>query len=243
MTSPKRKNVDWQNPHITERNKLPGHVRVLPHASLEAALEGTLDSRYVELLNGTWKFNYLSKPSAAPEGFFLPENDTAEWDDISVPGNWTMQGYDRPIYTNVQMPFDPNPPFVPDENPTGLYQRTFQVPEAWLDRRTIICFGGVELAFYLWVNGEPVGYSQGSRLPAEFDLSAYVRAGENTLTAMVIRWSDGSYLEDQDHWWMAGIYRDVTLYSLPKTHIFDFFARTELDGTFRDAAAHRDCAN
>ena len=122
-----------------------------------------------------------------------------------------------------------------DDNPTGVYQHTFDLPAAWADQQTIIHFGGVESAFYLWVNGQPVGYSQGTRLPAEFNLTPYVQAGENVLTAVVIRWSDGSFVEDQDHWWMAGIYRDVTLYALPHVHIDDFFAQTTLDDNYQDA--------
>jgi len=142
----------------------------------------------------------------------------------------------EPIYTNVKMPIPADPPHVPqDDNPTGVYRRTFTIPDDWTDRQVFVCFDGVESAFYVWVNGLPVGYSQGSRLPAEFDLTSYLHPGENSLTALVIRWSDGSYLEDQDHWWMAGIYRDVTLYATPKVHMFDFFARTELDADYGDA--------
>ncbi|MDX1523555.1 MAG: glycoside hydrolase family 2 TIM barrel-domain containing protein, partial [Anaerolineae bacterium] len=140
------------------------------------------------------------------------------------------------IYTNVRMPFLSDPPHVPQEdNPTGLYQHTFTIPDTWADRRIFLTFDGVESAFYLWVNGQPVGYSQGSRLPAEFEVTPYCQPGENTLAAMVIRWSDGSYLEDQDHWWMAGIYRDVSLSARPRLHIFDIFARTDLDADYRDA--------
>jgi beta-galactosidase len=144
-----------------------------------------------------------------------------------------LQGYDKPIYTNVQMPIPNTPPFVPKEdNPTGLYRQTFTIPEGWNGRQIFICFDGVESAFYLWVNGQAVGYSQDSRLPAEFDLTDYVQAGENELRAMVIRWSDGSFVEDQDHWRMGGIHRDVYLYAKPTVHIFDFFARPELDSDF-----------
>ncbi len=235
MTIPSPRNTDWQNPHVIGINKLPGHVRVTPYASLEAALAGGPHTPYTRTLNGDWKFHLLPRPEAVPKDFPQPAFDDRAWDDLPVPSNWTMHGYDKPIYTNIQMPFAPNPPFVPADNPTGLYRRTFTLPESWQTRRTILCFEGVESAFYLWVNGQPVGYSQGSRLPAEFDLTPYLCPGENTLAVMVIRWSDGSYLEDQDHWWMAGIYRDVYLYSLPHTHIFDFHARAELGDAYRDA--------
>jgi beta-galactosidase len=170
-----------------------------------------------------------------PDDFHSTVFDTSAWDEVQVPGNWMMQGYDKPIYTNVQMPIPNTPPFVPKEdNPTGLYQHTFAIPEDWNGRQIFIWFEGVESAFYLWVNGQAVGYSQDSRLPAEFDLTEYVQVGENELRAMVIRWSDGSFVEDQDHWRMGGIHRDVYLYATPKVHIFDFFARPELDNDFVD---------
>jgi beta-galactosidase/beta-glucuronidase len=147
-----------------------------------------------------------------------------------------MQGFDKPIYTNVQMPIPNTPPYVPkDDNPTGLYRRLFQVPEGWEGRKIILSFGGVESAFYLWINGHKVGYSQGSRLPAEFDITEYLQNGDNLIAAEVIRWSDGSFLEDQDHWRMAGIYRDVILFSLPEIHVWDVYAKPILDGFYKNA--------
>lgn len=228
---------DWENPEVVGINKLPGHVPALPYPDEATALAGQREgSPYFQLLNGTWKFHYAANPLAAPENFHQLDYNTANWDNIDVPGHWMLQGYDKPIYTNVRMPFPPDPPHVPQEdNPTGLYQRNFVIPAAWQGRQIFVCFDGVESAFYLWVNGQPVGYSQGSRLPAEFDLTPYVQVGDNTMMAMVIRWSDGSYLEDQDHWWLAGIYRDVYLYATPKADIFDFFAWTDLDDDFQDA--------
>ena len=188
------------------------------------------ESPYYRSLNGQWRFSYVKNPDSVPNSFYRDDHDLDDWDEIEVPGNWTMQGYDKPIYTNVKMPIPTAPPFVPQEdNPTGLYQRTFNIPEDWHERQIFVSFDGVESAFYLWVNGQKVGYSQGSRLPAEFDLTPYLRPGENSMVVMVIRWSDGSYLEDQDHWWMAGIYRDVYLYATPKVHISDVFVHTELD--------------
>lgn len=221
---------DWENPEVVGINKLPGHSNTVPFDSVAAALAGDrAASPFYRLLNGRFQFHLFPNPDAVPDDVFTNGFQT-EWADINVPGNWTTQGFDKPIYTNVQMPIPNTPPFVPkDDNPTGVYRRTFTVPESWAERQVIIHFGGVESAFYLWVNGTAVGYSQGSRLPAEFDLTPYVQVGENQLTAVVIRWSDGSYLEDQDHWWMAGIYRDVYLYAPPKAHIFDYFARPELE--------------
>ena len=237
-------NHDWENPQVVGINKLPAHAPLIPYPDEHAALSGNREqSLYFQLLtgpecdqgDGRWKFKLVDNPQAAPDNFFAPNFDSSAWDDLPVPGNWMMHGYDKPIYTNVKMPFAPNPPYVPADNPTGLYRHTFTIPADWANRQIFISFDGVESAFYLWVNGQKVGYSQGSRLPAEFDLTPYVRPGENTLAAMVIRWSDGSYLEDQDHWWMAGIYRDVYLYSTPQTHMVDLFARTELDADYRDA--------
>jgi beta-galactosidase/beta-glucuronidase len=202
-----------------------------------SALHGRREqSPYFQNLNGDWQFHYVANPDAVPAAFYANDLHSLSWDPIRVPGNWTMQGYDKPIYTNVKMPIPPDPPWVPqDDNPTGLYRQTFTVPDIWQERQVFICFEGVESAFYLWVNGRFVGYSQGSRTPAEFDLTSFVQPGENQLAAMVIRWSDGSYLEDQDHWWMAGIYRDVYLYSLPQVSIHNYFVHTKLDENYRDA--------
>ncbi|MEM7344408.1 MAG: glycoside hydrolase family 2 TIM barrel-domain containing protein, partial [Chloroflexota bacterium] len=229
-------NNDWENPQMIGMNKLPGHTPLIPYSDeAQAFTDDRHSASYAQTLNGDWSFHYVSDPQSVPNDFYEGRFDQLGSETINVPGNWTMQGYDKPIYTNVQMPFTPNPPYVPEENPTGLYWRTFTLPNSWENRRVVVCFNGVESAFYLWVNGQPVGYSQGSRLPAEFDLTDYVQSGENQISAMVIRWSDGSYLEDQDHWWMAGIYRDVYLYAPPALQIFDIFARTELDATYHDA--------
>jgi beta-galactosidase len=227
---------DWENPQVVGINKVAGHVEAVPYASVEAAKAGEREkSPYFQLLNGAWQFQFAPTPRSVPDDFHSTVFDTSAWDEVQVPGNWMMQGYDKPIYTNVQMPIPNTPPFVPKEdNPTGLYQHTFAIPEDWNGRQIFICFEGVESAFYLWVNGQAVGYSQDSRLPAEFDLTEYVQVGENELRAMVIRWSDGSFVEDQDHWRMGGIHRDVYLYATPKVHIFDFFARPELDNDFVD---------
>ncbi|MFO7679365.1 MAG: glycoside hydrolase family 2 TIM barrel-domain containing protein, partial [Chloroflexota bacterium] len=179
------------------------------------------------------QFRYFDRPELAFAA--LKNGDHQEWDTIEVPGNWTMQGYDKPIYTNKQLPIPNTPPFVPEDNPTGLYQLDFEIPQSWGERETMLCFEGVESAFYVVVNGRFCGYSQDSRTPAEFDITEFIQPGTNRLHALVIRWSDGSYLEDQDHWWMAGIYRNAALYSLPKVHLCDIFATTTFDENFEDA--------
>jgi beta-galactosidase/beta-glucuronidase len=228
---------DWENPQVVAINKLSGHAATIPYPDLPTALRGEQGaSPYYQSLNGRWKFIYATNPEAAPVDMDTGQVGANDWAEIEVPGNWNMQGYDRSIYTNVQMPFSADPPRVPlEDNPSGIYQRRFTIPTDWVKRQVFVCFDGVESAFFLWVNGQPVGYSQGSRLPAEFDLTEYIHPGENSLTALVIRWSDGSYLEDQDHWWMAGIYRDVYLYATPKVHIFDFFAQPKFEPDSDDA--------
>jgi beta-galactosidase len=228
---------DWENPQVVGINKLPAHAPLLSFDDETTALNGKREeSPYYQTLNGDWKFGVMANPDVVPADFGQAGFDFSAWNSIEVPSNWTMQGYDKPIYTNVIMPIFTEPPTVPkDDNPTGLYARTFDLPKDWDGKRIILCFDGVESAFYVWVNGVKVGYSQGSRLPAEFDVTQFVQSGENTVCAMVIRWSDGTFIEDQDHWWMAGIYRDVYIYAEPKVHISDVFARADLDDDYRDA--------
>ena len=229
---------DWENPQVVGRNKAPAHATLVPYQDAATALRGDRDaSAFFRLLNGDWAFAWSPNPAAAPDGFYADDFDAGGWDTIPVPSNWQLQGYGTPMYTNVQYPFPPdNMPEVPkDDNPVGCYRTTFTVPAGWAGRRVFIVFDGVDSAFYLWVNGKEVGYSQDSRLPAEFDLTPYLRPGENTLAVRVYRWSDGSYLEDQDFWRLSGIYRDVYLYAAPAVHLRDVWVRTELDADYRDA--------
>ncbi|RMF03996.1 MAG: glycoside hydrolase family 2, partial [Chloroflexi bacterium] len=170
---------DWENPQITGINKLPGHAPLVPYATEADALARDPErSPWRLVLNGDWKFSLVGSPHAAPANFFAPDFDDSGWDSLPVPSNWMLHGHDKPIYTNVKMPFPPNPPFVPADNPTGLYRHSFTIPPEWADRQIFISFEGVESAFYLWVNGQKVGYSQGSRLPAEFDLTGLLRPGQ-----------------------------------------------------------------
>ncbi|MCP4725952.1 MAG: DUF4981 domain-containing protein, partial [bacterium] len=203
----------------------------------EAALSAdNVSSVYSMSMNGSWKFNWVKKPADRPLDFYKTDYDVSGWDEISVPGNWQMSGYGIPIYSNVRYPFPADPPHIPhDNNPVGSYRTEFDVPQDWDGRRIFLHFDGVESAFYLWINGEKVGYSQGSRTPAEFDITSYIRNGKNILAAEVYRWSDGSYLEDQDFWRLSGIFRDVYMYSTPLVHIRDFFVETDLDDNYRDA--------
>jgi beta-galactosidase len=221
----------WQTPEITQINRLP--VCSCPVPLADTADNWTCDrqaSPWVKDLNGQWKFQLLERPGEVDESSLGVDFEDADWDDITVPANWTMMGYwDKPIYTNVQMPFENTPPIVPADNPTGVYRTTFEVPETWQGRRVVIHFAGVESYYELFLNGQLIGMAKDSRLPSEFDLTAAICDGANTLAVKVLRWSDSSYIEDQDDWWQAGIYRDVYLYSTSNGYIEDVFAHGDLD--------------
>ena len=229
---------DWATPQVVERNKEPAHATLIPFADTLSALHGDrAASPYRQSLNGLWKFHLAPNPAGAPKYFFKPEFDVSLWDEVQVPGNWQLQGYDIPRYTNVQYPFpiDDKNTVPADDNPTGSYRYTFTLPDAWARRQIFIHFEGVDSAFHLWVNGQSVGYSQGSRLPAEFQLTPYLKPGENVMAVQVYRWSDGSYLEDQDFWRLSGIFRHVYLWAAPPVHIRDFWVQTALDADYHDA--------
>ena len=224
---------DWENPGVTQLNRLAAHP---PFASWRNSEEARTvrPSPQLRSLNGEWQFVWFPAPEAVPESWL--ECDLPDADTVIVPSNWQMHGYDAPIYTNVTYPITVNPPFVPTENPTGCYSLTFNINESWLQEgQTRIIFDGVNSAFHLWCNGRWVGYGQDSRLPSEFDLSAFLRAGKNRLAVMVLRWSDGSYLEDQDMWRMSGIFRDVSLLHKPTTQISDFHVATRFNDDFSRA--------
>ncbi|MDY2628844.1 MAG: glycoside hydrolase family 2 TIM barrel-domain containing protein [Lachnospiraceae bacterium] len=191
------------------------------------------DSASVISLNGEWKFKYLEAPELSPDGFY-EKGAGSSWDTIDVPSVWQLRGYDHMHYTDVLYLFPMNPPFVPTENPTGIYKRCFSLDAEWLKEDTILKFHGVDSAYDVWVNGSYVGYSKVSRLPAEFDITGFVAEGENDITVRVYKWSDGTYLEDQDMWWLSGIYRDVELIREPKNGILDCRVNAGLDDTFRN---------
>ena len=231
---------DWQDPTVVGRNRQPAHATLVPYATVEQALEGSREaSPFYRSLNGEWRFHWVEKPADRPVGFHGADFDDSGWKTIPVPSNWQLHGYGRPIYLNVPYPFapeNPDPPRIPDSyNPVGSYRTTFDLPAQWAGRRVFLHFAGVKSAFYVWVNGEAVGYSQDSMTAAEFDVTPFLRAGPNLLAAEVYRWSDGSYLEDQDTWRLSGIYRDVFLFATPTVHIADFGVRTDLDEDYEDA--------
>lgn len=210
---------DWENPGVTQLNRLEAHPPFCSWRSADDARDGK-ESKQVRSLNGEWKFCWFNAPESVPEAWRT--GDLTDADTIAVPSNWQMLGYDAPVYTNVTYPIPVNPPFVPTDNPTGCYSLTFNVDAAWLSEgQTRIIFDGVNSAFHLWCNGRWVGYGQDSRLPSEFDLGSFLQPGENRLAVMVLRWSDGTYLEDQDMWRMSGIFRDVSLLHKPASHISD----------------------
>lgn len=230
---------DWQNPELTGRNRERGHTVTVSYPDEASALAGGREcSPFFVSLNGAWRFHLAPNPKAVPAGFQGPDLDDSTWDEITVPGNWQLQGYDRPIYCNVQYPFptDGYPRVPEDDNPTGCYRRVFQVPSAWAEREVFLVFEGVNSAFHVWINGQEVGYSTDSRLRAEFNVSGYLRPGDNTLAVQVYRWSAGSWLEDQDFWRLSGIYRDVYLYAVPKVYLWDLAVETRFDTEYRDAA-------
>ncbi|MHC4603480.1 MAG: beta-galactosidase, LacZ type [Planctomycetota bacterium] len=228
---------DWENPEVVGINKEPGHCTLIPYPDIRMALNADRRaSRFYKSLNSNWKFHWVRKPADRPVDFYKPEYDVSHWYEMPVPSNWQMHGYGIPIYLNVPYPFPPNPPYIPhDYNPVGSYRRRFIIGDEWKDRQIFLHFDGVKSAFYVWVNGRKVGYSQDSMTPAEFNITQYLQAGENILAVEVYRWSDGSYLEDQDMWRLSGIYRNVYLFAIPQVHIRDFFVQTDLDDHYTDA--------
>lgn len=224
---------EWENPGITQRNRLPAHPPFSSWRSLEAARDDRpSDSR--QSLNGQWNFSYFSQPEQVPDQWLRQDLPDARL--MTVPSNWQMAGYDAPIYTNVQYPIPVTPPKVPLENPTGCYSLRFECRPEWLESgQTRIQFEGVNSAFYLWCNGHFVGYSQDSRLAADFDLTDVLTDGENRLAVLVLRWSDGSYLEDQDMWRMSGLFRDVALLHKPAIRLTDVQIQTHLSAEYHSA--------
>ena len=231
---------DWENPQVIGRNKEPARWTALPYADADQARQGTREaSPYYQSLNGQWTFHWTKRPADRPKHFHQKDFDDRDWDTIAVPSNWQMHGYGTPIYSNITYPFPKNPPFIAhDNNPVGSYRTTFTLPATWKGRRVILHFAGVESACYVWINGHRVGYSQGSRTPAEFDITDYVTAASNLLAVEVYRWCDGSYLEDQDFWRLSGIFRDVFLYSTTQVHVRDVWVRAAAAETLAEGPVH-----
>lgn len=232
---------EWDaTPKVFGVNVLAPHVTSMPYSTLEEAKAGKRRaSEWYQSLAGTWKFFHVEKPASRNNIFFQDTYDVSGWKDIAVPGSWQVQGYDRPIYTNVTYPWagsdNISPPAVPKNfNPVGHYRREFTVPEGWAGKRIRLHFEGVESAYYVWVNGQSVGYSENSFTDHEFDITDKLRAGKNNISVQVFRWCDGSWMEDQDFIRLSGIHRDVYLYATPKTHIQDFQINADLASNYKD---------
>lgn len=226
----------WENHQIDGINRMPARAHFLTFPSKEKAFLN--NNRYTHAfknLNGVWKFMFLDAPEYSPEGFFNSDFDVTKMDDITVPGNWQLQGYGKMHYSDLWYNFPINPPYVPTENPTGIYKRTFFVEESYRDKKIIIRFCGVDSAYHLWINGKEVGYSKVARNESEFDITDIIRVGEeNDVTVRVYQWSDGTYLEDQDMWWESGIFRDVELIGVPKDGINDYKVIADLDDEYKN---------
>lgn len=225
----------WNDVSVCQVNKVAPRTNVIPYQD-ENGINNLeyRQSPYYQCINGNWKFHWVEKPADKPQGFYAEGYDVSSWNTIPVPANWEINGYGIPVYINQQNEFPSNQPYAPTEyNPVGCYVHNFNVPAEWNGRNVYINFGAVKSAFYLWINGKFVGYSEDSKTPAEFDITPYLnKSGENTLAVEAYRFSDGSYLECQDYWRLSGITRDVILYSKPKTNVYDFFVKAGLDDKY-----------
>ncbi len=224
----------WEQPEIYAINKLPARASLVPYTATDKALQHA-DSELVMSLDGEWQFFWTQSPDNAPAEFWAKEYDASDWGSMPVPGNWELNGYGYPIYTNVNYPHPKNPPYIPhDDNPTGCYRHTFTLPEEWDSRRTILHFESGLAAMHIWVNGQEVGYSEGTKTAVEFDITPYVAKGENVIAIKGYRWADGSYLEDQDFWRLSGFDRSIKLYSVDKARIADLHVVADLDKSYKN---------
>ncbi|MBQ0006052.1 MAG: beta-galactosidase, partial [Alistipes sp.] len=235
---------ELENPAVNSINRMPARAYSMPLADVKAALTDALEPEtpYVKSLNGNWKISWCGDPALREMDFWKTDYDDSVWEIIDVPSCVELRGFGSPGYTNVRYPHAKMQPFIRDVvtqnndyNPVSSYRTTFTVPENWKGRDVIIRFDGVYSAYYLWINGHKVGYAEDSKLPSEFDITPYIKNGENLLAVEVYRWCDGSYLEDQDMFRFSGIYRDVTLIGMPHKRIEDFYVRTEISDDRKNA--------
>lgn len=244
---------EWENETIFAINKEPGHVTYIPFPTVESLKSDksfdkpweTPESALYQSLNGNWKFHWAKQPSERPVNFYKPAYDVSSWKEIQVPSNWEMHGYGTPIYTNIAYPFKNDPPFIQPQkgyttetepNAVGSYRREFEIPAGWTDKQVFLHFDGVYSGFYVWVNGKKVGYSQGANNVSEFDITDFITGGENNIAVEVYRWTDGSYLEDQDMFRLSGIHRPVYIYATPKLHVRDYWLQSEFKNDDYSAA-------
>lgn len=234
MTFEEKTPHDWENPEVFEINKEAPRASYIPFISKEKAMEDEkFNSSLLQSLNGTWKFHLAQNPYERPAFFFKEDFCVKKWDNIKVPANWELEGFDIPIYTNVKYPHEKTPPTIQKHyNPVGSYKRTFTIPTDWNEKEVFIHFGAVSSAMYIWVNGEQVGYSEDSKTPAEFNITQFLKKGENQLAVEVYRWSDASYMEDQDFWRLSGMTRDVYLMARTPQHLRDYTVTSSLDDNY-----------
>ncbi|PKQ64280.1 hypothetical protein BZG02_05530 [Labilibaculum filiforme] len=235
LSQAQEKKKDWENEAVFGINKMQARATSYSYKNTDDALTGNRNKSAMQLLNGMWKFHYSDQVEARPTNFYKSEFDASNWDEIAVPSNWELKGYGKPVYVNSDFKVDLKPPHYPWENEVGSYITTFEWNPNWENQQVILHFGGVTSAFYIWVNGKKVGYSEDSCLPAEFDITNYLTKGNNSLAVEVYRWSTGSFLEDQDHWRLSGIHREVMILTQPKVAINDFFVRTKFDSNLENA--------
>ena len=230
-------NREWEDLSVFTINTEKPHATFYPFSNEKLLIENDLsENTLYSSLNGKWNFKLYRNIDSVPPNFYLKKSNVKKWKTIPVPSNWQFHTDDFPVYTNIIYPYEINPPFMPDDyNPVGIYHRKFRIKKEWGDKEIFIHFGAVNSAFYIWINGEKVGYSEGSKTPAEFNISKYIKKGNNTIFLQVIRWSDGTYLEDQDFWRLSGIERDVFLYAQPKVAIRDFFVKTNLSDDLKSS--------
>lgn len=232
----------WENPKLVNEGVEKPRATFVPYQGRAQAVDGNkFNTPFVHSLNGTWRFKFSAKPSERPTDFFKPNYNDDHWSPIDVPSNWEMQGFGVPVYTNVPYIFPKNPPFLDNEDlPVGSYRTSFRIPEGWNNREIILHFESIAGAATVWINGEKIGYSKASKTATEFDITRYLKPGENQMAVEVFKWSDASYLEDQDFWRLAGIERDVYLIARPKVSIEDFFAVGDLDKSYKNGIFNMD---
>lgn len=226
---------DWENPALVNVNQEKPHASFVPYATeLQAMQDDASASPFYQSLNGTWKFSYAPRQDLRIKDFYRTDLDDSRWSSIPVPSNWELRGFGTPIYTNIKYVFPAKPPLVGNEVPVGTYRKQFSVPEDWDGREVFLQFGSISGCAFIYLNGQKVGMSKVSKSAAEFNITRYLKKGENQLAVQVFRWHDGSYLEDQDFWRLSGIERDVCIYSLPKLSIWDFFVKSDLDSKYQN---------
>lgn len=232
----------WENPKLVNEGVEKPRATFVPYEGKVQAMTGEkFNTPFVHSLDGTWRFKFSAKPSERPMDFYKPDYVDDHWHNIAVPSNWELQGFGIPVYTNVPYIFPHNPPFLDNEDlPIGSYRTTFEVPEGWDNREIILHFESIAGAATVWVNGEKIGYSKASKTAAEFDVTKYLKTGKNLLAVEVFKWSDASYLEDQDFWRLAGIERDVYLIARPKVSLEDFFVVADLDKSYKNGIFNMD---